>query len=190
MLARCANQGTKSKCIQAHLGAKGPTTCSWHVILLQNIPSEAQKSDIQDEIIIASQGCAIPVKVCCSVPRPNIVLQGDLNFAMVPSGSSVSTEAILKNEGAIAGSWTAAIDGDLPVNVSPTSGTLEPGAEEKLTVSLRDVEAGQATADLVITTTGHTPPLRAAVHMTSVNVSLDVLDSNGRLATEVCCRDH
>jgi hypothetical protein len=154
---------------------------------IQYTPCETQKSDIVDEILISSEAIAVPVKVCCSAPRPHIVLHGDLNFTMIPSGASVHKEAILRNEGSMVGSWTAAIDGDLVVHLSATSGTLEPGAEEIMTVLLRDVDAGQAMSDVIITTAGFSPPLRAPVRLTSINVSHDVLDGSGGLATEVCC---
>lgn len=148
-------------------------------------PDTVPQSDVRDEVTILSEGAAVPVALLRPAARPNIGLHGDTDFACVPAGATVARDIVVRNSGNADGAWTLRVDGELSVGLSAASGTLRPGEEAAVSVVLRDVDAGQAAADLVLTTAGDAHPQRVAVRVTAVAVSHDLLATDGSLVTEV-----
>ena len=144
----------------------------------------ASPKDVRDAITICSEDAAVPVALLCPAPRPCIQIHGDTDFAHVPAGANVSKDLTVRNSGDAAGAWSLSVDGELSVGLSVSSGTLQPGEEATVSVSLRDVDAGQAAADLVLSTAGEPHPQRVAVKVTAVAVSHDLLAADGSLVTE------
>jgi hypothetical protein len=148
-------------------------------------PKDPPLSDIIDSVTVSTETGSITIPLRCPAPRSSIRLTGDLDFGIVPSGATLSRDVLLHNSGELHGEWILATDGDLPVSISPSTGRLEPGCEQTVTVTMKDVDTGQVAADLVLSSTGMPNPAKYATKVMAVMTSLDILEADGKLATEV-----
>ena len=150
-------------------------------------PKDASDADVVDVVTIWSEGASHFLECRAAVPRATFALDGDLDFGIVPTGSSITGTTTVKNTGQVKGDWALAYEGDLPIFLSPANGTLEPGDAQAVSVALKDVDAGQTASDLILTCPNE-QPVKQAVKVTAVNTSIEILEADGRIVSQVWCR--
>ena len=148
-------------------------------------PKDASETDVADVVTVWTEGASHPLELRATVPRARFILDGDLDFGVVPAGSTLCRDVTITNTGQVTGDWTLASDGDVPVLFAPTHGSLEPGTSQTVSISLKDIDAGQAASDLVLTAQGE-QPLKRMVKVTAVNTSTEILEPDGKFVSQVC----
>lgn len=147
-------------------------------------PKEVMEADVLDAITVWTEGCSHTLELRAACPRAQFVLSGDLDFGIVPAGSFLTREATITNTGQLPGDWTLTADGELALTVTPAQGRLDAGAQEQVSVAIKDVDAGQAATDLVLAASGG-HAVKQAVKVCAVNTSLEILEADGKLVSQV-----
>ena len=148
-------------------------------------PVDTARQDVSDSVLIKTEGGATSIPLSYSAPHPSIQLTGSCDFGSLPIGSAASLSLAAENAGDAVGSWSLHAEGDLPVSITPSSGELQPGCSEAVSIAIKDIEVGASHTELVLSGSDGKASARHKVTVAGIKTSLDIEDATGAVAAEV-----
>jgi hypothetical protein len=149
----------------------------------------ATAGDLNAEISIKHDSGQLVVPVCCCAPKGECVLDGSLDFGFVTCGGGTdpSRKVHVVNQGNRPGAWAISFGegNNIPLQLKPERGTLEPGERQEVSATLHEISAGQHTGSLVLTTDGRKDPKLYSCSAQAVSAAFNVVGQGGQTMLEV-----
>lgn len=147
----------------------------------------APSDDYTMDLCVKHDTGKLIVPVRCCAPKAECVLEGSLDFGFVTCGgvSDPSRQVHVVNQGNRPGQWASQVEGTIPMQLKPPSGSLEPGEKQAVTATLQDISAGQFTGALVLSTDARQHPKRYSCSAQAVGAAFQIVGHSGQTMLEV-----
>jgi hypothetical protein len=145
--------------------------------------------DFEADLCIRHDSGTEVIPVLCYAPKADCVLEGDLDFSVITSGTEATRQIQIVNKGCRSGEWSASSEGSLPLQLVPSKGFLEPGQTQEVIVTMQDVGTGQFMGTVVLTTSGQPSPKRYTASVQAVGAAFQIVGHSGQTMLEVGASD-
>lgn len=122
-----------------------------HVYIQIGYDSAASSAEpLDDEITVKYEGGSITIPVTLQSSSPRFQVSGELEWGMVCAGTDLVKQVQVVNSGTSSGTWTMRIESDCKMEVSPSSGDLQPGSSAEVTLYIPEIDPGELLCHLLL----------------------------------------